>query len=152
MPPAARCVFCEIVAGTRRAHVVLETPTVLAFMDQYRQGTTPAHVLVIPRAHVENIYGVNDALGADLFAAHARVARGVKRAFAPPGITTWSSNEAGAGQEVMHFHLHVFPGKARVGLLLADLRGRLFGRGLVTDEALASAAARIRAALDEPGP
>lgn len=91
------CPFCEIVATTRPAHVVLATPTVVAFMDQYRQPADPCHVLVIPREHVENIYGVSDAVGADLFSAHARVARAVKRAFAPDGITTWSSNGPGAG-------------------------------------------------------
>ncbi|HET6701710.1 MAG TPA: hypothetical protein VFH14_07905, partial [Gemmatimonadaceae bacterium] len=48
------------------------------------------------------IYGVGDAVGAELFAAHALVARAVKAAFAPDGITTWSSNERGANQEVPH--------------------------------------------------
>ena len=148
---ADACVFCAIAAGSRSAHLVLTTSTTLAFMDQYRQPAIPAHVLVIPRAHVANIYGVSDALGADLFAAHARVARAVKRAFAPPGVATWSSNEPGAGQEVMHFHLHVFPGKPRVRPPLARLRFRLFGRPLPSDDTLAASAARIRAALDGAG-
>ena len=44
----------------RPAHMVDETDQVAAFMDQYRQPSDPGHVLVIPRAHVENIYGDNN--------------------------------------------------------------------------------------------
>ncbi|TME26556.1 MAG: HIT domain-containing protein [Chloroflexi bacterium] len=55
--------------------MVDETDQVAAFMDQYRQPSDPGHVLVIPRAHVENIYGVGDSLGGHLFSAHARIAR-----------------------------------------------------------------------------
>src|SRR5947209_1800847 len=106
---AEACVFCEIVDKTRAAHVVLETPATLSFLDQYRQPADAAHVLVIPRVHVENIHGIDNALGADLFAAHALMARAIKRAFGPDGISTWSSNERGANQEVPHFHLHVYP-------------------------------------------
>jgi hypothetical protein len=31
------CVFCAIVAGTRSAHLVHQTPAVIAFLDQFRQ-------------------------------------------------------------------------------------------------------------------
>jgi histidine triad (HIT) family protein len=129
--------------------VIYEMPTVVAFLDSFRQPQDPAHVLVIPRAHVENIYGVDDALGADLFAAHARVARAVKRAFAPDGISTWSSNEPGAGQEVMHFHLHVFP--RRVGVPHPEVGRHDKPRSVVPDEVLERSAARLRAALAESG-
>ena len=93
----------------RPAHVVYRTTTVVAFMDQFRQPFDVGHVLVIPRAHVENIFGINDELGAELFAVHALIARAVDHAFRPDGISTWSSNGAGANQEVPHFHLHVYP-------------------------------------------
>lgn len=118
-------------------------------MDQFRQPADPCHVLVIPREHVENIYGVDDALGADLFSAHARIARAVKGAFAPDGITTWSSNGPGAGQEVMHFHLHVFP--RRRGVRLEDAVVRQDPEVPVGDDVLASAAAKIRSELTGPG-
>lgn len=137
------CVFCEIVAARRAAHVVHQTVDTTAFLDQFRQPADPAHVLVIPRAHVENIYGVSDALGAELFAAHALVARAVKAAFAPDGITTWSSNERGADQEVPHFHLHVFP--RRVGVPFPPVIQR--PEPPVPDAVLGASAERIRRAI-----
>jgi len=142
---ARPCLFCEVVAGTRAAHVVLETPATTAFMDQLRQPPDPAHVLVIPKAHVENIYAVGPALGAELFEAHALVARAVKRAFAPDGITTWSSNERGANQEIPHFHLHVYP--RRVGIPYPPLLAK--PETPVADDALRLSAERLRRAIDE---
>ena len=138
------CAFCEIVAGTRAAHVVYEDARVVAFMDGYRQPRDAAHVLVIPKAHIENLYGIGDELGAALFAAHARVARAVKREFAPDGITTWASNEPAAGQEVMQYHVHVFPRRTGVALT-ADVP-----KDLTTplgDDLLGPNAERIRKAL-----
>lgn len=137
--------FCEIVAARRAAHIIHETASTIAFLDQFRQPADAAHVLVIPRAHVENIYGVSNALGAELFAAHALVARAVKAAFAPDGITTWSSNERGANQEVPHFHLHVYP--RRVGVPFPPAIQE--PEAPVPDEVLGASAERIGRALDE---
>jgi histidine triad (HIT) family protein len=142
------CVFCEIVEGRRAAHVVHRTADTIAFLDQFRQPADPAHVLVIPRTHVENIYGVGDALGAELFAAHALVARAVKSAFAPDGVTTWSSNERGANQEVPHFHLHVYP--RRVGVPFPPVIQR--PEEPVPDEVLGTSAERVRRAISELRP
>jgi histidine triad (HIT) family protein len=139
------CVFCEIVERERDAHVVHETPTTVAFLDRYRQPTDPGHVLVVPRAHIENIYAIDDVLGADIFAAHARLARAIKHTFAPDGITTWSSNEPGADQEVPHFHMHVYP--RRIGVPFPPTRQR--PDLAVPDEILAPSAERIRRALKE---
>lgn len=139
------CVFCEIVAARRAAHIVHETVGTIAFLDQFRQPTDAAHVLVIPRAHVENIYGVSDTLGAELFAAHALLARAVKAAFAPDGITTWSSNERGADQEVPHFHLHVYPRRVGVPFPPAIQKPEPH----IPDGVLGASASRIRRALVE---
>ena len=138
------CVFCEIVAGERPAHLVHETELTIAFMDQYRQPRDNAHVLVIPRAHVENIYGVDERTGSELFATHVLVARAIKRAFGVDGITTWSSNERGADQEVPHYHLHVYPRRVDERFPPAD-PGRLDRP--VADGTLRGAAERIRSAI-----
>ncbi|TMB93183.1 MAG: HIT domain-containing protein, partial [Chloroflexi bacterium] len=142
---ARACIFCEVVEQTRPAHVIYETPATVAFLDQLRQPHDPAHVLVIPKAHVENIYAVDDALGAELFAAHALVARAVKRAFGPEGITTWSSNEPGANQEVPHFHLHVYP--RRFGVPYPPVITK--PETPVADDVLAQSADRLRRAITD---
>src|SRR4051812_14212053 len=55
----SNCVFCKIVAGRIPATVVYEDEHTLAFMDLGQ--VNPGHVLVVVKAHIENIYGLDDA-------------------------------------------------------------------------------------------
>jgi histidine triad (HIT) family protein len=69
----------------------------------------PGHVLVIPRAHIATIDGLDDATAARLLGVAAHVARAIRAAFDPPGLTVWQSNGAVAGQEIDHVHIHLLP-------------------------------------------
>lgn len=101
------CVFCRIMAKQIPATVVHEDEATLAFMDLGQ--VNPGHVLVACKAHVENIYGLADAQAAAVFRSAARVARAIRAAFNPPGLSIYQANGKPAGQTVFHFHLHVLP-------------------------------------------
>lgn len=101
------CVFCKIVARQIPASVVHEDADTLAFMDIGQ--VNPGHVLVACKAHVENVYGLQDAQAAAVFRAAAKVARAIRAAFDPPGLSIYQANGKPAGQTVFHFHLHVLP-------------------------------------------
>jgi histidine triad (HIT) family protein len=101
------CVFCKIVARQIPAAVVHEDAESLAFMDIGQ--VNPGHVLVACKAHVENVYGLQDAQAAAVFRAAAKVARAIRAAFDPPGLSIYQANGKPAGQTVFHFHLHVLP-------------------------------------------
>jgi histidine triad (HIT) family protein len=101
------CVFCRLVARQIPASVVYEDPETLAFMDLGQ--VNPGHVLVTCKAHADNVYGLDDAQAAAVFRAAARVARAVRAAFDPPGLSIYQANGKPAGQTVFHFHLHVLP-------------------------------------------
>jgi histidine triad (HIT) family protein len=101
------CVFCKIMAKQIPATVVYEDEATLAFMDIGQ--VNPGHVLVACKAHVENIYGLADAQAAAVFRSAARVARAIRAAFNPPGLSVYQANGKPAGQTVFHFHLHVLP-------------------------------------------
>lgn len=108
------CPFCAIVAGQLDASVVAQTERVLAFMD-LRQAV-PGHVLVIPKAHVENIFVIDAALAGEVMQMGVRVAQALGDAWQPPGLNLWQSNGEAGGQEVPHFHLHVQPRRVADGL------------------------------------
>lgn len=110
------CVFCNIVAGQIAATKVHEDELTLAFMDIGE--VNPGHVLVAVKPHVENIYELNDALAAAVFQTTARIARAVKKAYSPEGVTLYQANGPAAGQTVYHFHLHIVPRYARDGMRL----------------------------------
>ncbi len=101
------CPFCRIVAGQEKASRVLETATVLAFMN--RRQRNPGHVLVIPRPHIPTVDQLPEALAGEFFRAVVRVARAIQGAFQPPGLSIWQSNGPAAGQEIPHVHIHLLP-------------------------------------------
>jgi histidine triad (HIT) family protein len=101
------CVFCRIVAKQIPATVVHEDADTLAFMDIGQ--VNPGHVLVAVKEHVENLYALDDAQAAAVFGAAARVARAIRGAFEPQGLSVYQANGAAAGQTVFHLHLHLVP-------------------------------------------
>ena len=112
---AVDCVFCRIVAGQLPARLVRVDGITTAFLD-LRQPHA-GHVLVIPNRHVETVYELPDADGAAVMTATREVARAVRSAFEPEGLSLWQSNGPAAFQEVPHFHMHVMPRWKEDGLL-----------------------------------
>ena len=137
------CAFCAIATGEAPAHLVVDEVEVLGFLDV--KPLFPGHVLVVPRAHVETL----DELPADQlgpFFGHVQaVSRAVRAALGAQGTFVAMNNRV--SQSVPHLHVHVVPRTKGDGL-----RGFFWPRTRYADEAeAADVAARIRAALDDPG-
>jgi histidine triad (HIT) family protein len=139
--PTDACVFDEIAAGARPAHLVLDEEHLLAFLDAH--PVFEGHTLVIPRRHATTIADVEPALLGPLLEAGRRVAVAQRRALDAEG-TFFALNDV-VSQTVPHVHLHVIPRRRRDGL-----RGFFWPRTRYPDdEAAAAVAARLRAALPE---
>jgi histidine triad (HIT) family protein len=135
------CVFCRIARGELPASVVHEDEHTIAIMDAGQ--VNPGHVLVLTKAHVPDVFGLDDALAAAVFTTTTRVARAVRRAMAPAGMTLLQANGAAGFQTVMHFHIHVLPREDGDGVELAWPAKR------PPKTTLDELAARLRAAMDE---
>ena len=103
----SQCVFCRIVAKEIPATVVHEDEHTLSFMDIGQ--VNPGHVLVALKKHAENIFALEDAQAAAVFRASAKVARAIRAAFEPQGLSVYQANGAAAGQTVFHLHIHLVP-------------------------------------------
>ena len=101
------CVFCKIMAKQIPATVVHEDEHTLAFMDIGQ--VNPGHVLVALKKHAENIFALDEAQAAAVFRAAANVARAIRGAFEPQGLSVYQANGAAAGQTVLHLHIHLVP-------------------------------------------
>jgi histidine triad (HIT) family protein len=110
------CVFCKIVAKQIPSTIVHEDQHALAFMDIGQ--VNPGHVLVAAKAHADSIYALDDTQAAAVFRAAARVARAIRGAFSPEGLSVYQANGRAAGQTVFHFHLHLVPRHADDGMSL----------------------------------
>jgi len=103
----SNCVFCRIVAKEIPATVVHEDAHTLAFMDIGQ--VNPGHVLVALKKHAENIFALDEAQAAAVFRSAAKVARAIRGAFEPQGLSVYQANGAAAGQTVLHLHIHLVP-------------------------------------------
>ena len=67
------------------------------------------HVLLIPKAHHQNLFDLPDNLLRDLGLHIQKLAKAVKEATDADGINIGMNNEPAAGQLVMHQHTHIIP-------------------------------------------
>ena len=86
---------------------IYEDESTLAFMNLHQSNE--GHVLVVPRNHFEQIYDLDEVTASSLAISICKVARAVRRVYAPEGLSIWQSNDPAAFQEVPHVHWHVFP-------------------------------------------
>ena len=136
------CVFCQIVAGERPAHVVLESDHAIAFLDA--RPLFPGHSLLVPRDHHETLGDLPTPLVADLFVDAQRLAAAMEDAMGAEGTFVAMNNRV--SQSVPHFHIHVVPRRRKDGL-----RGFFWPRQRYKDdEDMAAVAARLRVALSGP--
>jgi histidine triad (HIT) family protein len=110
------CVFCRIVAKEIPAAVVHEDELTIAFMDAGQ--VNPGHVLVAAKGHAENLYELSEAQAGALLKTAARVARAIRAAFNPEGLSVYQANGKAAWQTVFHYHMHLLPRHEGDGMAL----------------------------------
>ena len=104
------CIFCKIIAGSIPSTKVYEDETILAFRDIAPQA--PTHILVVPKAHIEDCNGINtenSAVIAHIFEVIPQIA---KAEGLVNGYRVASNTGADSGQTVPHLHFHILGGKA----------------------------------------
>ena len=133
------CVFCAIVAGEMRAHLVLADGVTVAFLDA--RPLIKGHVLLLPREHHETLAGLPAGLVEPLFARVRRISAVMPGALGAQGTFVALNNIV--SQSVPHLHVHVVPRTRGDGL-----RGFFWPRQKYAgDEEAAAYARRLRDAL-----
>ena len=72
---------------------------------------TPGHTLVIPKYGTENIFDLPEEYFIHLMDAKQKIAKAIKKAYAPTGVMIMQLNGKEAGQTVFHLHFHIIPRK-----------------------------------------
>jgi histidine triad (HIT) family protein len=133
------CLFCAIAAGEHPAHIVLDEPGVVAFLDH--RPVFKGHVLVIPRAHVVTLPELPVPLLTAVFVVVQRAARAVVDGLGAQG--SWVAQNNVVSQAVPHVHVHVVPRTKGDGL-----RGFFWPRQkYADDDEMAEYAARLTRAM-----
>ena len=103
------CIFCKIIAGNIPSSRVYEDDLVFAFRDINPQA--PTHILVVPKAHIADVNGIdaqNSSLVAHIFAVIPKIAQSEGLI---NGYRVVSNCGQDAGQTVQHLHFHILGGK-----------------------------------------
>lgn len=149
-PNAYACPFCGFQRGilderNQPSDVVAVTERAFArIAPKWWPGNAGA-VLVIPRVHVENIYGLTPEDGQAVWDLTQRVTVGIRSAYGCEGTSIRQHNEPAGDQDVWHLHVHVFPRYEDDDLYLRHDQAEW-----VVPEAREPYAAKLRKALGMP--
>ncbi len=103
----SKCIFCLIVHGDAPARLVYEDASTVAFLNI--APATRGHTLLIPKAHVTDIWEMQDWVASAVAVATLRVAHLLRDRLKPSGLNVVQANGGAAWQTVPHFHVHLVP-------------------------------------------
>lgn len=142
------CQFCQIARGeeidgpwVKHSDIVYRDADLTAFISPHWWPNNPGHVVIIPNEHHENLYVVPNHLLCAVAVLSKRMALALIEAYGCAGTSVRQHNEPAGGQDVWHYHLHVFPRYAEDGLYESQ-------PALTTPEQRFPYAERVREALD----
>jgi histidine triad (HIT) family protein len=113
-PEGYICPFCSFLQGhndqfTHQNDVVFQDSLVTAFIAPLWWPNNEGHVLIIPNDHFENLYDLPKQYAYRVQDVTQRIALAFKHVYCCHGVSTRQHNEPAGGQDVWHYHLHVFP-------------------------------------------
>jgi histidine triad (HIT) family protein len=107
------CLFCRIARGEIPSRKVYEDDEILAFHDIHPQA--PVHFLLVPKAHLDNLYDADARHEAVLGKMMALSGRLAAEQGSPDGFRVVVNNGRVGRQEVYHLHIHVLGGPEPLG-------------------------------------
>ncbi|MFN7990715.1 MAG: HIT family protein [Candidatus Micrarchaeia archaeon] len=109
------CIFCKISEGRIPAVKIWEDERFLAFLDI--NPISQGHTLLIPKAHADNVFDIEDEAYAGLFMAAKMLSKPLKAALGADRIGVIIE-----GFLVPHAHVHLVPLKSGGDLSFARAR------------------------------
>ncbi len=100
-------IFNKIIAREIPAEIVYEDESVIAFLSI--QPINQGHTLIVPKKKFVNIFDGDSAVLGHMMEIGQKIALVLKNELGADGVNILMNNEAAAGQEVFHAHLHVIP-------------------------------------------
>lgn len=113
-PAGYACPFCFLLAGGETEidsprDIVMRTELATALVASKWWRHNPGHVLVIANAHHENLYDLPAEYGHAVHDVLREVALAMRAVYGCAGVSTRQHNEPAGGQDVWHYHVHLFP-------------------------------------------
>lgn len=97
------CVFCKIINEEIPAHIIAEDENVIVFLSLEN------HPLIVPKKHLVDIFALDNDTASAIMQMSLRVAPATKEGLGSDGIYVTQANGEHAGQDVFHYHMHIYP-------------------------------------------
>ena len=120
------CIFCKIANGEIPAATLYEDDDFRVILDL--GPASKGHALILPKAHVANIYEISDEMAAKAMILAKKMATKMTDALKCDGFNIVQNIGEPAGQTVFHFHMHLIP------RYKGDKVGITWEPGTLTDE------------------
>jgi histidine triad (HIT) family protein len=102
------CIFCKIVNKEIPAKIIYEDNDIISFLDISQ--ATKGHCLVVLKKHFSDITSTDDELLAKAIVIAKKIAtKQLKNLEGIIGVNIINNTLEGAGQTIMHTHIHVIP-------------------------------------------
>jgi len=100
------CVFCRLIRDDTAAWIA-RGPSTCAFAPL--TPIAPGHTLVVPTAHVTDVFDASPHVLAQSMALVRRVADAMRSALGAEGVNILNASGPSSEQSVPHLHFHVIP-------------------------------------------
>ncbi len=97
------CIFCKIIRRQIPGYVIDENEDVIVFMSLEN------HPLIVTKKHITDIYTLDEKLGSEIIKESIKISKAVKKGLGCNGIYITQANEPAGGQDVFHYHMHIYP-------------------------------------------
>lgn len=101
------CIFCDLANGRIKTYKIYDDDECCAFLDISQ--ATYGHCLVVPKEHFDDIFSLDEEVGAHLFKVAVTLSKKLKEKLQLEGINVLNNNGEVAGQTVKHYHIHLIP-------------------------------------------
>ena len=101
------CIFCAILDGDIDAYKVYEDELFCVILDRFPKCL--GHMLIMPKRHAPHVFDLNEEESQQLIPLTQKIATTMREVLNYEGLNLIQNNGPTAGQEVMHFHLHLIP-------------------------------------------
>ncbi|TAK95461.1 HIT family protein [Patescibacteria group bacterium] len=115
-PQNYQCPFCRVVKGiedefvySRQADIFYRDEFLTAFVASHWWPNNRGHVIIVTNEHIENSYDLPDDLSDKIHRLEKKLMRALKETYQCDGVSSRQHNEPCGGQDVWHYHLHIFP-------------------------------------------
>lgn len=97
------CVFCKIINRDIPSFIIDEDEDLIVFVSREN------HPLIVPKKHLQDLFALTDVLSSLIIQKSRKIAKATKEALNSDGIYITQTKGEAAGQDVFHYHMHIYP-------------------------------------------